>query len=110
LGSNKFQVREKATKELERLGQSTVPQLRKLAESRPSLEVKRRIEQILRKLDTPYLSGDSLRLCRAIELLERIGDNQAIILLKTLAGGAKGSRLTQDAKAALSRLKSKKGQ
>jgi hypothetical protein len=47
--------------------------------------------------------GERLRLWRVIQVLEGIGTPEAQALLKTLAGGAPGSRLTQEAKASLER-------
>ena len=99
LDSDAFAAREQATRELEKLGELAVPHLRKTLEDRPSLEMRRRIEDILTR--QPAID---LRLLRAIEILEHIGSDDARQLLRTLAQGAPEARLTQEARAALKRL------
>jgi WD40 repeat protein len=49
--------------------------------------------------------GDGLRILRAVEVLEWIGDRPARELLEDLARGLPEARLTQDARASLERLK-----
>jgi len=102
LDSNQFDVREKAMKELARL--PAEPALRKTLAGNPSLEVRRRIEQLLEQPRKPSLSPEQLRELRAVEVLEHIGTPAAQDVLKTLTKGAADARLTQEAKAALERL------
>jgi RNA polymerase sigma factor (sigma-70 family) len=104
LDSGEFDEREKATRELEDLAELAVPALNKALEARPSLETRRRAEALLQKLDGPVASGQRLRGVRAIEVLEYIGTPEARKLLMLLAEGADASRVTRDAKAALTRL------
>jgi hypothetical protein len=104
LESENFAVRQTATKELIRLGGQVQPTLQKSLMRNPSLETRRRLEQILNNLsDVP--SPETLRTIRAIMALERIGSPEAQAVLETLAGGAPGARETEEAKASLERLK-----
>src|SRR5437660_1272196 len=50
LGSDEFAKREQATQALEAIGQAALPALRKAARS-PDLEVRRRAEALLRKIE-----------------------------------------------------------
>jgi WD domain, G-beta repeat len=105
LDSDHFAVRERATKELTRLGKFAEPALRRALRARPSLEVRRRIEGLLNKLSGPHLAPEYLRAVRAVEVLEMIGTPQARKVLERLATGAAEAELTGQAKAALRRLK-----
>jgi hypothetical protein len=102
LDSAQFAVREKATAELEKFGETVrTPLLNRLAEQ-PNLEVRRRIETLLRKAEQP--SPESLRALRAVEVLEHIGSSEAKRVLQALAQGPAGSRLTMEAQASFDRL------
>ena len=52
LDSKTFAVRQKATEELEKLGELAVPALEDRLQNNPSLEVKQRLEKLLAKLQT----------------------------------------------------------
>src|SRR5262249_42594622 len=83
------------------------PSLRKTLKGRPSLEVRRRVERLLLKLendDQPPLPPARLRELRAIEALEMIGTDKAKAVLKELAKGTPEDRLTEEAKLSLGRL------
>jgi RNA polymerase sigma factor (sigma-70 family) len=104
LDRDQFDEREKATHELEELGEQAASTLRKALEDRPSPELRRRAEALLEKLNGPVPPGERLRGVRAVEVLEHIGTPEARKLLADLSDGAAGARLTEDAKAALARL------
>jgi WD40 repeat protein len=106
LDSERFAVRESAMRELAEMGESVDGPLRQALAGRPALEVRRRIEQILSRLEQTVLSARAraFRL-RALEVLEQIGDREARQVLESLAAGAPEARLTQEAKASLGRLK-----
>jgi RNA polymerase sigma factor (sigma-70 family) len=105
LDSDTFEVRDKATKELERLADSAQAALRETLAKAPSVEVRRRVEQLLAKLDGLGTKGEPLRTSRAIETLERIGTPEARQLLDKLAAGAPGAWQTREAKAAAKRIR-----
>lgn len=100
LDSEQFAVREKAMQELEKLGASAATELHKMLADKPSLEVKRRIEILLEKMD----GKEHLRMVRALETLERIGTPEARSLCKELASGVADAPLTREARATLRRL------
>lgn len=104
LDSDQFAVRDKATRELEALGELAEAAIRKLLSGKPSLEARRRGEQLLEKLRGPLPAGERLRSLRATEVLEHAGTEQARRLLARLADGAMEARLTREAKGALQRL------
>ncbi len=104
LDSGEFAVRDRALKELRRLGDQAAPALRKAQEGQPSPEVARAVKQLLGEIDGPVGDPDVLRQVRAVEVLERIGTAPARELLETLSKGAPGARLTREAKASLQRL------
>ncbi len=105
LDSDDFAVREKAGRELEKLGDVIRPTLRQTLD-RPglSLELRRRLEALVTSLEE--LSGARLRQLRAIEVLEMLGTAEAQRLLQTLAVGAEQARQTHEARAALERVRS----
>jgi RNA polymerase sigma factor (sigma-70 family) len=100
LDSAEFAVREKAMRELTQQVEAVEGALRKVLEGRPSLEVRQRIKLLLEKMQ----GANRLRTLRAVEVLEHLDTAEARRLLETLAGGAAEARLTQEAKASLSRL------
>jgi hypothetical protein len=104
LDSKQFEARERATAELKKLGGLVEPALRKAVVSRPPLEVRRRVEELLDRLDHRILTSEELRGLRAMETLEHIGDAEARRVLETLARGTPGIRLTDEARAAVERL------
>jgi WD40 repeat protein len=104
LDSERFTVRQQATIELEMLSEWVEPALRKVVANPPSLEVCRRAELILEKLDKPTPSPETLRMIRAVRVLEQIGTPEARQVLQTFARGTSEDRLTLEAQASLQRL------
>jgi WD40 repeat protein len=109
LDSDQFEVRNKASRELEAVGEPAVPALRRALEARPALEVRRRIGQLLEKQERQTLSSGQLQMLRAVEILERIGSPPARGVLEVLARGEAEARLTREAKASLQRLARRTG-
>ncbi|HMC65612.1 MAG TPA: hypothetical protein VKI65_11800, partial [Gemmataceae bacterium] len=103
LDSSDFAAREKASAELAKLGELVAPALRAALADKPSLEVARRAEELLQKLEGPVRAPNTLRALRAVEVLEYIATSEAQQILKALAQGAPAARLTEEAKAALAR-------
>jgi WD domain, G-beta repeat len=109
LNSDVFTVREQAEQELERLGQGAEPTLRRLLEGEPSLDLKRRVERLLNKLDRDgNPSGEVLRILRAIEVLEHIGGAEAEKILKGLGEAQPRNWVAEEATASLRRLAARK--
>jgi hypothetical protein len=107
LDSEQYEGRQQASGELARLGELVEPELKMALERKPSLEVTRRIDELLRNLNGPIGNGEILRQLRAIEALEASGTPAARAALAKLANGAAGARLTREARAALARLPSR---
>jgi WD40 repeat protein len=105
LGDKRLRVRQRASEELERVGSVAVPALRQALAAKPGLEMRRRVEGLLEGSRGPVPSPRRLREVRAVVVLERCGDAGARELLRSLAAGLPGARLTQEAKAALARLR-----
>jgi RNA polymerase sigma factor (sigma-70 family) len=101
LDSSQFAVRERAAARLSKFGDAIEEAFRRALDSKPSAEVRDRIERLLADL-TP--SSERLRQGRALEILERIGTPEARRLLRELAGGAQGAWLTREAAASLARV------
>jgi WD40 repeat protein len=104
LDSERFAVRKRAVEELQQMEERAEPFLRKRLADQPPLEVRRRLEQLLERLDGFVTGPEQVRARRAVEVLERIGAADAQQVLKALAGGALDARLTQEAQASLARL------
>jgi RNA polymerase sigma factor (sigma-70 family) len=103
LDSDSFEMREKAAKELEGLGEVAEAVLRRAREAGPSAEVRRRAEELLRKLPLTG-SGERLRQFRAVEVLEGLATPEARRLLREWGRGAPEALLTRESRAALERL------
>lgn len=107
LDSQQFAVRAAANRELEELGDLAAHALTQTLAKNPSLELRRRIDTLLEKLRGPITRPEFLRAVRAVAVLEDIASPDARKHLQMLAQGAPGTRLTEEAQAALRRLESK---
>jgi hypothetical protein len=104
LNADTFFERERAEKGLRQLGPTATAQLHEALKKPVSLEMKRRVEQLIEeagRLD-PRFPAQS----RIIEVLERIGSPAARTVLQALSEGAPEHRQTIEAHAALRRIKS----
>jgi HEAT repeat protein len=107
LDSEEFRVRSQAAKELAKWGEAVEPALRQALMDNPSVEVRRRIQQLLEVIDPPHPEGVSLgllRWLRVLEVLEWIGTPAARQLLEKVAADPPREEVGQQAKAALKRL------
>jgi WD40 repeat protein len=104
LEHERYVVRQRAARELERLGDLAEPALRRALDGDPSLELRRRAEQLLEKTGGPVTDPDQLRTLRAVEALEHAGTAEARQLLEELARGSAEARQTREARLALQRL------
>jgi RNA polymerase sigma factor (sigma-70 family) len=103
LDDDRFSVRERASKELAKLGEEARPALERTLKGQPSVEVQRRAEALLSK-PPAVVSPDQVKSLRALEVLEQIGSADARQVLRTLAKGAPATLLTREAKACLDHL------
>jgi hypothetical protein len=103
LDAKSFAVRRNAAAELEALGDLIGPAARRAVGGGASLEVRQRLEPILKKLRVRAVRGEPLAALRGVEVLERVGTAEARRVLEALAGGAAGSRLTEAARDSLKR-------
>lgn len=104
LDDDRFTVREKASAELETLGEMIEKDLRQAMGAGSSLEAKARIERLLQKLERRKSSPDRVRARRAILTLESIGSDEAKKILAKLSAGTPEAWMTQEATATLDRL------
>jgi hypothetical protein len=104
LDSDAFAERERASESLREMGELAEPLLRDVLKAHPTAEVRKRVRALLAGLDSGQLPGGRLRELRAVEVLERVGTDEAKRLLTVLANGTPDARLTREAKAALERL------
>jgi WD40 repeat protein len=107
LEDRRFAVRQRAAQELENAGAEWEYIVREALLSRPSLEVRRRLEAIRESPSLRRFSSETVRALRGLQVLERIGTAEASSLLAKLAAGLPEARLTQEASAALRRLTGK---
>jgi WD40 repeat protein len=103
LDDNQYEVRDRASGELLKIGAQLVPDLDKALAANLPPEPKRRLEELRTKLTDGILRGDHLRLHRAVELLEWVGTLETRQVLQSLAAGAPGAPVTISAQAALKR-------
>jgi RNA polymerase sigma factor (sigma-70 family) len=104
LDDDDFSVREKASGELEKIGETATAALRKALEGTPSAELRIRATHLLDGFAGKGQSAEVLRTDRALEVLEHIGGPEARALLEALAKGAPEATQTQRAKETLERL------
>jgi RNA polymerase sigma factor (sigma-70 family) len=105
LDSPTFAKREAASKRLKELGLAAEPALRAKLDAGPTLELRRRIEALLKDLaQAPELpTPESVRDLRAVAALGRIDSPEARKVLQRVAQGPPSARLTSAASAALGR-------
>jgi hypothetical protein len=104
LSSERFTVRQAAEAALKKLDVLAEKALRQALQSGPPLEVRRRLEQLLQRINDPVPSVETLQVLRALAVLERIASPQARQLVRALAQGAPDAYLTREARATLGRL------
>jgi hypothetical protein len=104
LDDKRFPVRQEAQKELEEIGELAAPALKQALAQKPSLELRQRIDRLLGKLGGPITRPEMMRAVRAVAVLEDVATPEARKLLQALSQGVPEARLTQEARAALTRL------
>jgi hypothetical protein len=95
-----FNARKRAARELRQLGDLALPALRAaVLRNRGTVQ-----ERLLTELEKRHPTRDQLQAVRGVEVLARMGKEDASPLLDLLARGAAESSLTREAKTALDRL------
>lgn len=104
LDSKRFSERQKASTELVRLGSQAEPELRKALNEHPSAETRAALTRLLEQMQNPASTTESLRVVRAVEVIEQCSTQEARALLEKLASGDPNAQLTREAKITLARL------
>lgn len=94
---------------MQKLGDLAESALRQTLAKKPTLEVRRRVQELLERLRGPVTRPDLLQSLRAVAVLEAIDTPGTRRLLENLAKGAPEARLTREAKTSLQRLEKKVG-
>ena len=100
-----FALRQRASKELAKLGELIQPDLEKYLATKPSLEGSRRAQKLLERLHDPELTPDRLRCLETIEILEILHTPQAQRLLEEIARDGLINQIRIAAQESLERLK-----
>jgi RNA polymerase sigma factor (sigma-70 family) len=103
LESEQFESRQQAEAELLEIGERAEPALRKALAGDPPLDLRQRLERLLKRWEIGP-TAELRRDLRAVEVLELIGSPDAHRLLESLAGGAPSARLSREASKASKRL------
>lgn len=109
LDSDTYRTRQTANRAPIPLGELAEAALRRALTNHPSLELRRRIEDVLERIELGPPPPETLRELRAIEALEHIGTPEARRCLKALAKGAPKARQTREAKEARERMAKHRG-
>ena len=104
LNDDALDVREKAQKELAKLGEDAGPEMRRALEADPPSELRRRLQELLDLHKGLVAAPEEVRRLRAVEALERSGAPESVGVLEDLAKDGPGSVLRREAQAALDRL------
>jgi WD40 repeat protein len=105
LDSDVYRVREGAMQELARVGVRSLQALQKAVANPPSLEVRKRAQRLLARLDPTELPPEELVALRGVQALEYIATAEARQVLEQLARGDSGDRVSDEAIRALRRLR-----
>src|SRR5262249_3974048 len=108
LDSDEFAVRTRAAAELSRNARQAESLLRKALKAPASVETKRRLEQIVVRLDQRELPPERLQTQRGLGVLERVATPEALEAVEQLSKGPEGAWLTRQAKKSLDRMAPRK--
>jgi hypothetical protein len=107
LDADDFAKRETASNELAKHLATAEPLLQECLANKPSLEARRRIENLLALMDSHALSQETIRDLRALEVLEYFGPPAIEDVARQLAEGNYDPHIASAAKAARQRLKAR---
>jgi WD40 repeat protein len=109
LNNRRYALRQKATKELEKLEGAADGHLRRALQGKISLEARRRLQGLLERGRIGPGTPERRRGLRGIQVLEQLGTSEARKVLEVVAKGADQAGRTREAKAALKRLARRPG-
>jgi WD40 repeat protein len=104
LANDRFETRELAFQKLHSITTLAEGPLRDLLASSRDAEVKRRLQELVERIESMEMSREDLRWFRALRILERINDLTARQLIGELAKGDQRDRRTLEASLALQRI------
>jgi len=108
LDNEDFAVRDQATKSLRNLGRFILPALRKALDAKPSIEGKRRLEELVEDAAKASPPPEILRVARALETLELMGCAESRQAIEALAKDARIKWLQEAASDSLRRQRPEK--
>jgi tetratricopeptide (TPR) repeat protein len=100
--------RERAYRDLAKLGRAAETELRAAVKTPPTPEAARSARRLLEALTKEAPAGDALRALRAVRVLEQVGTGEARKVLEALGKGEPEAELTRAALAALKRFPERK--
>jgi len=104
LDARSFAVRTRAVRELKVLGEAARPALSRVLASQPSLEMRKRIEELLEEGLGPGPAELKIQVIRGVQVLEQSGTLEARRALEKLAREAREETVQAEARKALTRL------
>jgi RNA polymerase sigma factor (sigma-70 family) len=104
LDAGDFKTRESATRRLEKAGKAARAAILAALEAKPSLELKTRLERLLKRLRRAAPTAEQQRDVRAVRVLEQSGTPQARKVLEALSRKSPHWWIVGESKAALRRL------
>jgi hypothetical protein len=104
LDDDEPKTREKATEALQEVAAAFEPLLTDVSKNHESGEVRNRVRFILRCQKERAVPQSLLVQMRAVMVLEQIDSDQARKTLATIAAGAAGAQITEEARQSLERL------
>src|SRR5262249_44945610 len=106
LDDSRYEVRQRAAKELEQFDERSDALLRAALAGTTSAEVRRQLVRLLQRREAPTPRPSEVVAARVLELLEQLANPEAREMLQRFADGP-DTPLTRDAKASLRRLNGK---
>jgi len=107
LESEQFAVRERARVELEACGEYAVQYLEAALDGKPTLNTRKQIETILKRLKSPERPARWVQTVRALALLEQFGTPEAKEVVLAVSKGRAKAWPTQEAETTLDRMTEK---
>ncbi len=97
--------RDKAVQDLEKVGALCEPMLAAALQKPSSMDMRRRMEKLLGKAQSPDPSPDTLLALRLLEALELANSAEARQVMESLTKEVPPTRITEEAKVSLARMK-----